>query len=469
MGDGVLAYFGYPQAHEDDAERAVRTGLAIAEGIAKLDTRVHLEARVGIATGLVVVGDLIGSGDAQERGVVGETPNLAARLQGLAEPNGVLISATTRLLVGDLFEYRDLGSVGVKGFDAAVPVWRVLRPSAVESRYEALRGEASTALVGRDEELDLLLHRWVQTRCGEGQVVLLSGEPGIGKSRLTAALQERLKDQPHARLRYFCSPHHQDSPLYPFTVQLERAAGLEREDTPDTKLDKLEALLSPAEGDKAETPALLADLLGITTGDRYPALPSDPQRRRELTLQAHLGQLQALARRGPVLLLFEDARWADQTSMELLDRAVEHAARLPVLLVVTFRPEFDPPWREQAHVSSILLKRLAKRETEAVVRGITAGKALPVEILDRIVERTDGIPLFVEELTKSLLEGGLLAEQETVRRVWATTAIRDPHEPARFADGSPRQARSGEGGGSDWSSNRAGILVRTARRCGADG
>lgn len=410
MGDGVLAYFGYPQAHEHDAERAVRSGLAVTDRMSKLETRVSLKARVGIATGLVVVGDLVGAGDAQERGVIGETPNLAARLQGLAEPNAVLISEATRNLVGKFFEYRNLGAVEIRGFDDPVPVWQVLQPSRVESRFEALRGEASAPLVGRDEELDLLLRRWAQARSGEGQVVLLSGEPGIGKSRLVATLQERLRTEPHTGLRYFCSPYHQGSPLYPFRVQLERAAGLAREDTRNAKLAKLGALLRFAE-EHAEIEALFADLLDIPAGDRYPALPSDPQRRRELTLQALLGQLQALARQGPVLLLFEDAHWIDQTSLELLDRAIEQVPRLPILLVITFRPEFDPAWREQAHVSSILLTRLAKRETEAVVQGITVGKTLPPEILDHIVKRTDGIPLFVEELTKSLLETGLLKDK----------------------------------------------------------
>jgi class 3 adenylate cyclase len=245
MGDGVLAYFGYPQAHEDDAERAVRAGLTLVQRVPRLATNETLAIRVGIASGLVVVGDLIGRGEAQERGVVGETPNLAARLQAVAPPGGVLIAEATRRLVGDLFDYEDLGAMDLKGFAASVPVWQVLRPSQLESRFEALRASAMTPLVGREEELDLLLRRWRRAAAGEGQVVLLAGEAGIGKSRLTAALRERLEEEPHTRLRYFCSPNHQDSALHPFIAQLERAAGFTHDDGPETRLDKMEACRRP--------------------------------------------------------------------------------------------------------------------------------------------------------------------------------------------------------------------------------
>jgi class 3 adenylate cyclase/tetratricopeptide (TPR) repeat protein len=412
MGDGVLVYFGYPGAHEDDAERAVRAGLGTIDAVGRLKIKsIKLQARVGIATGLVVVGDLIGEGSAQEQSVVGETPNLAARMQALAEPDVVVIAAGTRRLVADLFEYRDLGAVEVKGIAEPVPAWQVLRPSAVESRFEALHSAALTPLVGREEEIDLLLRRWARAKVGDGQVVLASGEPGIGKSRLIAALQEGLRDEPNTRLRYFCSPHHRDSTLYPFITQLERAAGFERNDPPKARLDKLEALLAQSGEVGAETAGLFADLLGLTGEGRYPPLPQDPQRKREMTLAALLGQLEPLARQRPVLMVFEDAHWADSTSLELLDRVVERLAHLPALLVITFRPEFQPPWVGQAHVSSLSLSRLAQRDTSALISGITAGKTLPPEILDRIVERTDGIPLFVEELTKSLLESGLLREE----------------------------------------------------------
>jgi len=414
MGDGVLVYFGYPQAHEDDAERAIRTALAIVERIGALKPASGtLAVRIGIATGLVVVGDLIGSGESKERGVVGETPNLAARLQAMAGPNGVLIAGATRQLVGDLFEYRDLGSIEIRGFDRRVPVCQVLRPSRIESRFEALHATALTPLVGREEETDLLLRRWQRAKSGTGQVVLISGEPGIGKSRLMAALQEQLGDEPRIRLRYFCSSHHRDSPFYPFISQIEHAAGFDLEDRPETKLDKLEALLGQSAEQAAETLPLFADLLSVVTEYRYPPGPTDPRRRRELTLEALLCQLQMLSRQRPVLMVFEDAHWADSTSLELLDHAVERVRQLAVMIVITFRPEFAPPWIGQAHVTSLGLNRLAQRETTMLVDRITGGKAVPAEILDRIVERTDGIPLFVEELTKALLESGLLREDET--------------------------------------------------------
>jgi len=247
-----------------------------------------------------------------------------------------VIAAGTRRLVGDLFEYRDLGAVEVRGLTEAVPAWQVLHPSAVESRFEALRVTALTPLVGRGEEIERLVRRWQRAKAGEGQIVLVSGEPGIGKSRLMAALDERLRDEPHTRLRFFCSPHHGDSTLYPFISQLERAAGFERDDRPEIRLDKLEALLAQSGEAGVETAGLFADLLGLTAEGRYPPLPQDPQRKRELTLAALLAQVQALALRRPVLMIFEDAHWADSTSLELLDRAVEQLAHFPALLVIAF-------------------------------------------------------------------------------------------------------------------------------------
>ena len=302
-----------------------------------------LQVRIGIATGLVVVGDLIGAGAAQEQAVVGDTPNLAARLQTLAEPGTVVIASSTRALIGGLFEYRDLGTVALKGFAEDVPACQVLGTGAVESRFEALRA-TTTPLVGRDEEVDLLLRRWEQSRRGDGCVVLISGEPGIGKSRIAQTIAERLSDEPHTRLGYFCSPHHQDSALYPSIVQLERAAGFRREDTPDQRLVKLEAILAQGTNDLSEAVPLLADLLSIPTGDRYPPLNLTPQKRKERTLHALVGQLEGLAARQPVLLVWEDVHWSDPTTRESLDLIIDRVSTLRVLMILTFRPEFTPPW-----------------------------------------------------------------------------------------------------------------------------
>ena len=291
-------YFGYPQAHEDDAERAVRAGLETVAAIAALRSSVPLQARIGIATGLVVVGDLIGSGEAQERGIVGETPNLAARLQGIAEPNRVVIAESTRRLLGNLFEFDDLGAKDLKGIAGPGRAFAALRASSVESRFEALHTSDLTALVGREEELELLVRRWSKAKTGEGQVVLLSGEAGIGKSRLTAALLKRLATEPHTRLRYFCSPQHTDSAFYPIIGQMERAAGLAHDETPQAKLDKLDALLAQTSTSKQDA-ALFAEMLSLPNDGRYPALELAPQQRRQKTLEALTAQLIGLASKQP--------------------------------------------------------------------------------------------------------------------------------------------------------------------------
>ncbi len=297
MGDGVLVYFGYPQAHEDDAERAVRSGLELVAAVSALKTHAALQTRVGIATGLVVVGDLIGSGSSQEQTIVGETPNLAARLQGVAEPNTVVIAESTRNLLGNLFELDNLGSQELKGIAGRVRTWAVLRPASVESRFEAFHATGLTQLVGREEELELLLRRWSKAKGGQGQVVLLSGEPGIGKSRLTAALLERLAAEPHTRLRYFCSPQHTDSALYPIISQMERAAGFAHGDAAQAKLDKLDAVLAQT-STPSQDAALFAEMLSLPNDGRYPALDLAPEERRQKTQEALTAQLAGLTSQG---------------------------------------------------------------------------------------------------------------------------------------------------------------------------
>jgi class 3 adenylate cyclase/predicted ATPase len=412
MGDGVLAYFGYPEAHEDDAERAVRSALALIEAVPKLQVGhdAVLKVRLGASTGLVVVGDLIGEGAAQEQGVVGDTPNLAARLQSLAEPGQVVVSQSTWRLTGGLFEYRDLGRVALKGLSALVQAWQVLGSSTVESRFEARHGAALTPLVGRDEELELLLRRWQQAKAGDGSVVLISGEPGIGKSRLIQTLMQRLGNEPHTRLRSFCSPHYQDTALHPTITQLERAAGFRRDDTDEQRLNKLEAVLAQATNDLGEAGPLLAALLSIATGGRYPSLDLTPQKRKEKTLLALVAQVEGLAARQPVLMMVEDAHWIDPTSLELLQLTVDRVPDLPVLLIITFRPEFTPPWIGRGHVTSLVLNRLSRRQRAEMIGRVTGGKALPQEIADQIVDRADGIPLFIEELTKSVVESGVVSD-----------------------------------------------------------
>jgi class 3 adenylate cyclase/predicted ATPase len=402
MGDGVLVYFGYPEAHEDDAERAVRAGLAVIDAVGGLEAPEPLNVRLGIASGLVVVGDLIGAGAAQERGVVGETPNLAARLQALARLGALVIADGTRRQVGTLFQLEDLGLQSLSGFVEAQQAWRVIDESRVLSRFEALRS-AATPLVGREEELDLLLRRWRQAQAGEGRVVLVSGEPGIGKSRLTAELSQRIAGEPHTRLRYFCSPHHQDSALYPFITQLEHAAGFAREDAAEAKRDKLRKLLAPAapRGDEVE---LVAELLSLPNSAA--GLNLSPQRRREMLFEALLHQLEALARIKPVLMIFEDAHWIDPTTRELVDLTIDRVARLPMLLVVTFRPEFQHAWSGQPHVTVLALNRLRGRDGAALVDRLAGNTGLSRDTVDEIVERADGVPLFVEELTKAVLESG---------------------------------------------------------------
>ena len=417
MGDGVLAYFGYPQAHEHDAERAVHTGLGLAEAVPNLKTADSspLQVRIGIATGLVVVGDLVGKGAAQEQAVVGETPNLAARLQAIADPGSVVVAESTRTLLGNLFEFKDLGFRDLKGISGPVRAWAALRPGYTESRFEALHTTGLTRLVGRKEEIELLLRRWSSASTGEGQVVLLSGEAGIGKSRITVAIVEQIAAEPHTRLRYFCSPQHTDTALYPIAGQMERAAGLLHNDKPQAKLDKLDALLAQTSTSPQDA-ALFAGMLSLVNDGRYPSLDLAPEQRKHNTLEALTSQLVRLSSRNPVLMIFEDVHWIDPTSLEVLDLLVRRIASLHVLLLITFRPEFKAPWEGQAHVTSLTLNRLPSREAAAIIAGLVGTKKLAADVSAEIVERTDGIPLFVEEMTKAVLE----AENEGAARQTAS-------------------------------------------------
>ncbi|HKU08613.1 MAG TPA: adenylate/guanylate cyclase domain-containing protein, partial [Bradyrhizobium sp.] len=412
MGDGILAYFGYPRAHEDDAERAVRAGLDIISAVKQLETRAQerVEVRIAIATGLVVVGDLASGGLSEEQASVGDTPNVAARLQGLAEPGAVVVADSTRRLLGDLFTFHDLGYREVKGISEPLAVWAVEGAAASESRFEAVRTARSIGFVGRKPELEFVLSRQQLAWQGEGQVVLISGEAGIGKSRLVATLSESPVLEQHRRLRYQCSPYHSNSALYPFIAQLERAAGIASQDTPAQKLDKLEAMLALGSERGVKAAPLIAALLSIDTGERYPPLGLSPVQMRRQTFAALLDQFEGLARQQPLLIVCEDLHWADATTLELFDLAVDRIRGLPILALATFRPDFEPPWAGLANVSVLRLDRLDRQEARALVEQVTVGRQLPGEMMRQIVDRTDGIPLFVEELTKMVLESGLLVE-----------------------------------------------------------
>ena len=413
-GDGIFAYFGYPRAHEDDAERTTRAALDIVSAVARLETRAGepLAVRVGIATGLVVVGEL-GHDDALwEHAVVGDAPNMAARLQGLATPGTVVVAASTRRLLGDLFHLRDLGRHRLKGIAEPIAAWAVEGISASDSRFEASRVSGMAEFIGREHEIDFLQQRRHLAWKGEGQVVLISGEPGIGKSRLAAALADSIDDEAYKHLRFQCSPYDADSPLRPCIAQLERAARFKADDLSEQRLGKLEALLE--RGGASQVPAvmpLFAALLSIPFGERYPSLALNPTQQRRRTLVALLDQFENLARQQPILLLFEDVHWADATSLDLLDLAVERVRRLPVLALFTFRPEFEPPWVGLPNVSNLTLSRLDSNDVESLVMRVIGGRALPAEVMRQIVAKTDGNPLFAEELTKAVLEAGILVEE----------------------------------------------------------
>ncbi|MGA7803318.1 AAA family ATPase [Bradyrhizobium sp.] len=411
-GDGIFAYFGYPRAHEDDAERTVRAALDIVAAVARLETRAGepLSVRIGVATGLVVVGDLSGKGGIREHSVVGDAPNIAARLQGLVEPNSVVVAESTRRLVGNLFRLRDLGPHGLRGLGEPVGAWLVegLSPSGI--RFRAVRPAGLADLVGREAEMEVLIERQRLAWKGEGQVMLISGEAGIGKSRLAAAIAEHVASEPHAQFRYQCSLYHANSPLRPVIEQLERAAEFKSDDTSGIRLEKLEALLSKGPSPVETVAPLFAALLSLPFGDRYPPLTFSPAQQRRRTLAALLDQFEGSARRQPVLLLFEDAHWADATSLELLDLVVERARHLPIFALVTSRPEFEPPWVGLGNVGTLTLGRLDRRYIESIATHVSGGRKLPAEVMKQVVDKTDGNPLFVEELTRVILEAGILVE-----------------------------------------------------------
>jgi class 3 adenylate cyclase/predicted ATPase len=439
MGDGVLAYFGYPQAHEDDAERGVRAGLAVVESMAKLNTGfaqdydVELAARIGVATGPVVVGDIIGEGAAEEAAVVGETPNLAARLQGLAEPNQVTIAPATHQLLGALFEYDHLGTHELKGIEQPVQVWRVVRAGDVDSRYEAKRIGGGLPLVGRQEELGLLLRSWEATKEDRGQAVLIQGEAGIGKSRLVEALRERLWGEDYVWVAHRCSPYHANSSLYPVIEHVKRAMGWKREDNPAQKLGKLETALERQSLPPEEAVPLYAELMSLPLPEgRYAPLAVSAQQQREQTLDALAGWLLDEAEQTPVLNVWEDLHWADPTTLELLGLYIDQSPTVSMLNVLTYRPAFVPPWSMHSHMTPITLNRLGRPEVEVLIGHQARGKQVPPEVVEQIVAKADGVPLYVEELTKTILESEFLREEGD--RYTLAGALSDFAIPATLQD-----------------------------------
>ncbi len=414
MGDGMLVYFGYPQAQEDAPERAVRAGLGIVERVASLKAPdgVKLEVRVGVATGLVVVGDLVGEDAASERAVVGETPNLAARLQGLAAPNTVVVAPLTEKPLRGLFAFEDLGEHRLKGLTEPVRAYRALHAAATESRFEAYRGASLTPLVGRTEEITFLAERWSRARDGDGQVVTLSGEAGIGKSRILEAVRELVSSQDGAAIHFQCSPHHQSTALYPFTDYLSREVEPRSGGGAAAMLDGLEELALSSGQDESEAAALFAQLLALPTQDRYPTVDEDAQQLRNRTLLALADHVTGLAGQNPLLVVFEDVHWIDPTSCDLLGVLIDRAERANLLILITFRPEFSSPWGAMGIVGNLTLNRLTQRQSAEIALKVSRGIALPPEVVDHIVARTDGVPLFVEEMTKSILDSGLLRETE---------------------------------------------------------
>jgi len=427
LGDGVLVYFGWPHAHEDDADGAVAAALEIVGAVPRLKGPANqpLSARIGIATGLAVVGDLLGEGAAREEAVVGEVPNLAARLQQTSAPGTVVIAESTRRVLGAAFDLDDVGAMDLHGFPEPVRAWRVLGNCRVEARFAVRQAGGLAPLVGRRDELALLLRRWRRARDGHGQVVLLAGEPGVGKSRAVAALRERIRQELHVIVVYQCSPQHQGSPLHPIAAQLERSAGIRAEDDAGARLQKLKAVLAPNGETLTAAVPLLAALVGISAGEHHTLSDLTSQQRKEKTLDTILEYFTATAARQTTLLVLEDLHWIDPTSLELLELLVDRAQVLPMLVLLTARPEFMPPWGARAHATTVEVQPLSPPEAATLARHIS-GQALPAEILEQIVAKTDGVPLFIEELTRSVLEAGLpeeTGEQHGARKPLPTLSV----------------------------------------------
>jgi class 3 adenylate cyclase len=417
LGDGLLVYFGYPVAHEDDAQRAVRTGLEIVGTMQELPRHLNvplpwpLQVRIGIHTGLVVVGE-IGSSEKREMLALGETPNIAARLQGLAEPDTVVLSAATQRLVAGLFECQDLGPQMLKGISAPLSVYRVVGEGAVHSRFEAAVNKGLMPLVGREEELGLLRRRWEQTKAGAGQVVLLSGEPGIGKSRLVQTLKEQVSAEGATRIEFRCSAYHQNSAFYPLVEHLQRLLQFAPHDTPQAKLAKLQQVLAQYRFPQAETLPLLASLLSLPYPEGAPSITLSPQKQKQKTQETLVAWIVEEAEKASVYCAWEDLHWADPSTLEVLTLLLDQVPTTRLLAMLTFRPDFTPPWRPHSHITQLTLSRLGRPQVEMMVERVTAGKPLPAEVMQQIVTKTDGVPLFVEELTKMVLESGLLREED---------------------------------------------------------
>jgi class 3 adenylate cyclase/predicted ATPase/ABC-type transport system involved in cytochrome c biogenesis ATPase subunit len=415
LGDGILVYFGYPHAHENDAERTVHAGLAILDTVKALNhdnpyPECILAVRVGIATGHVVVGEVIGQDPAKARSVFGETPNLAARLQALAQPNQLIIDSVTKRLVGNEFEFAYLGAFSLKGFDTPVQAWQVLSLRLSASRFESSRASQLTNFVGREQEISLLLGRWREAIGGEGQVVLLCGEAGIGKSRIVRSLCDRLVDERYQTIQFQCSPFHANTALYPAITFLRQAAGLASQDSAQAQLEKLDVMARESGIENQDMVSVFADLLSIQGHRRDPPLTVSSEKRKDMTLEALVHHLQRLADRSPVLFIVEDAHWLDPTTLDLMTRIIGRIRQMRLLLLITFRPNFKPVWADYSHVTSLTLSRLPRRQSAELVAAMTGGKVLPPEVQQAILAKTDGVPLYIEAMTENVLESGLLTE-----------------------------------------------------------